>query len=107
MDTPGQDVFGKDILFNLAAVVDWRVVTAAKQRQEDIDNVIENTKWVTHDYTIGNQVYLEITGIYCKPDYRRQGPYRITEVFTKGTFRVQRRQVNEIINIIRLKPHFN
>ena len=41
---PGQDVFGKDMIFNLASVVDWRVVTVAKQRQIDIDNFRENAK---------------------------------------------------------------
>ena len=39
MDTPGQAVFGRYMLFNLTSVVDWRVVTAAKQRQLYIDNV--------------------------------------------------------------------
>ena len=103
---PCQDVFGKDMIFNLASVVDWRVVTVAKQRQIDIDNFRENAKWVSHDYAIGDWVYVEMTGIYQKLDYNKQGPYRITEVFTNGTVRVQRRQVNERINIRRLKPHF-
>ena len=30
MATPGQAVFGGDILFNLASVLDWIVVTTAK-----------------------------------------------------------------------------
>ena len=54
MATPGQAVFGRDILFNLASGVYWRVVTAAKQRQVDIDNFRENARQVTHDYEIGN-----------------------------------------------------
>ena len=54
MATPDHAVFGRDILFNLASVVDWRVATAAKQRQVDIDNVRENAKRVTHDYDIGD-----------------------------------------------------
>ena len=33
MTTPGQAVFGRYILFNLASVVDDQVVTATKQRQ--------------------------------------------------------------------------
>ena len=33
---------------------------------------------VTHDYTIHNIVYVELTGIYHKLDYRKWGPYRIT-----------------------------
>ena len=58
MATPGQAVFGRDILFNLASVIDWKVLTAVKQRQVDMDNVRENAKRVTHEYAIGNQVYV-------------------------------------------------
>ena len=47
--------------------------------------LIENAKRITHDYAIGDQVYVEMTGIYRELDYRKQGPYRITEVFTIGT----------------------
>ena len=104
--TPGLDVFGRYMLFNLASAVDWQVVTAAKQRQVDIDNVRENSKQITHDYAIGDQVYVEMTGIYRKLDYRKQGLYRITEVFTNGTVRVQLRQVNKRVKIRQLKPHF-
>ena len=106
MNTPGQAVFGRDMLFNLASVIEWRVVTATKQRQVDIDNVRENTKRVTYDYAIGDQVYLEMTGIYRKLDYWKHGSYRITELFTNGTVRLKHGQVNERINIRRLKTHF-
>ena len=107
MATPGQAVFGRYMLCNLASIVDWRVATATKQRKLDIDNVRENVKRVTHDYAIGNQVYVEMTGIYHKLDYKEKGPYRITEVFTNGTVRVQNEQVNERINTRRLNPHFD
>ena len=107
MSTPGQAVFGRDMLFNFASVVEWRVVNAARQSQVDIDNARENAKRVTYDYVIGNQVYVEMTGIYRKLDYRRQGTYITTEVFTNGTVQVQHGQVNERINIRRLKPHFD
>ena len=70
MDTPGQAVFGRDMIFNLASVVDWRVVTAAKQQQEDIDIVQENARQVMHDCAIGNRCYVEMTGIYHKLDYK-------------------------------------
>ena len=79
-----QAVFGRDMLFNLTSVVYWRVATAVKQRQVDIDNVREKSRRVEHDYQIGDQVYVEMTGIYRKIDYRKQVPYRINEVFTNG-----------------------
>ena len=81
MDPPVQAVFGRDILFNLAWVVDWRVATAANQHQVDIDNVRENVKQFTHDYATGNQIQVEMTGIYLKLDYKEKEPYIITEVF--------------------------
>ena len=71
MFTPGQAIFGRNMLLNLASAVDWQVVTAAKQRQVDIDTVIENAKWVTHEYAIGDQFYVEMTGICLKLDYRK------------------------------------
>ena len=39
MATPVQALFCRDMLFNLASCVEWRVVTAAKKRQVYIDNV--------------------------------------------------------------------
>ena len=57
MATPFQAVFGRIVFFHLTSVVDWRVATAVRQRQVDIDNTRENSKIVTHDYDIGDQVY--------------------------------------------------
>ena len=85
MDKPGQYILDRYMIFNLASVIDWWVITAAKQRQVNIDNIRENARQVTHDYKIGNQVYVGITGIYCKLDDKKQGPHRITEVFTDDT----------------------
>ena len=81
MAMPGQAIFGRDMLFNLVLVVDWRVATAEKQRQVEIYNVRENSRRVTHDYVIGDRVYVEITVIWSKPGYKKQGTYIITEVF--------------------------
>ena len=41
MVTPGQSVFGRDMLFNLASVIDCRVVTTTRNLQVDIDSVRE------------------------------------------------------------------
>ena len=39
------------------------VITIEKQRKGDIDNVRENVRRVMHEYTIGDRVYVEMTGI--------------------------------------------
>ena len=43
MAMPGQVVFFKDMIFNLASAVDLQVATDAKQCQVEIDNVRENS----------------------------------------------------------------
>ena len=105
MTTPSQAIFVRGVLFNFVSVIYWLVTIAVKNRQVDIDNAIENAKPVMHDYAIGDQVYVGMAGIYHKLDYKKQGPYRITELFSNGTVQIKQRQVNGHINIRRLKPH--
>ena len=107
MDMPDQYIFGRDMLFNLSSVVDWQVLTPAKQRKVDINNFRENARQVTDDYAIGDWVYVEMIGIYRKLDYKKQGQYIIPEVFTNVTVRFQWGQVNKWINIIQVNPHFD
>ena len=71
MTTTVQDVFGRDMELNLVSVVYFQVVTAVKQQQVDINNDQENNRIVTHDYAIGDKVYVGITGIYLKLYYNK------------------------------------
>ena len=59
-----------------------------------------------YEYAVGNLVYVEMTGIYYKQHFKKQGLYIIKEVFTNNTLQFQRVQVNEYINIRRLTPNF-
>ena len=45
-------------------------------------------------------------GILRKAEDPHDGPYKITEVFTNGTVRIQRGTINERLNIRRLLPYF-
>ena len=56
--TLGQAVFGSYMIFKLASVVYQRFLIAGKHRQADIDNIQENYRRATHDYTVGNIVYV-------------------------------------------------
>ena len=69
ISTPGQAVFDRDMIFKLTSVVDWQVLTTSKQRQVEIDNVREKARPVAHDYKIGNQFYVEMTGTNLKLYY--------------------------------------
>ena len=94
------------MIFNLASAVYWQVITAVKQRQVNIHYVQEDDRQVTHEYSIGNQVFMEMTGIYRTPHYSKQGPYIITKFFANCTVQYQHRQANKRINIKWLKLHF-
>ena len=104
--TPGQLVFGRDMLLNIGFEPNYEQVWERKQRRINYDNVRENAKRVNHTYSVGDYAYVLRDGIYRKLEGDKLGPYRVTEVFTNNTVRIQKGIVNERINIRRLTPHF-
>ena len=78
-----------------------------KQKLIDKANLRENRKRIDYDYTVGQEVYIKNDGVQRKMDDPKQGPFTITDVFTNGTVRIQRGNVNEQINIRRIEPHFS
>lgn len=104
--TPGQLVFGRDMLLNITFEPDWEVMWKRKQKLINYNNKRENAKRVPHDYQVGDHVYILRDGHYRKLEGDKLGPYQITQVFANGTVRIQRGLINERINIRRLTPHF-
>ena len=104
--TPGQLVFGRDMLLDIAYVPNYQNTWQRKQKRINYDNIRENSKRVSHDYQVGEQAYILRDGNYRKLEGDKLGPYPITAVFTNGTVRIQKGIVNERINIRRLTPHF-
>ena len=95
------------MIFNLATVIDWRVISARKQTQVDRDNLQGNARRVNYDYAVDDRVFVKNKGVQRKLDPIKQGPYTITEVHTNGTVWIQeRRNFTERINIRRLEPFF-
>ena len=64
--TPYQTLPGRDMILNLASVVEMQVITAKNKQQFDIDIANENTKQVGFDYNTGYLVYVYKIGIYYK-----------------------------------------
>ena len=104
--TPAQLVFGRDMIFNLRTLIDWKALSIRKQKLIDKANLRENSKRIDFDYQEGQQVYIINNEIKRKFESPKSGPYPITDVYTNGTVRIQRGHVNERINIRRLEPHF-
>jgi|EP00985_Skeletonema_marinoi_P035542 hypothetical protein len=107
--TPGQAIFGRDMLFDIPFITDWTEVGRRRQRQVDSSNARENSKRLDFDYTVGSKALIikATDGSHLpKADDKNEGPYRVTQVYTNGTVRLQRDSVNERINIRRLTPYF-
>ena len=102
--TPGQLVFGRDILLNLKFVADWEVIKIRKQRDEDKNISRENSLRIHHDYQVGDNVLITSNDIHRKLNCPTKGPHPIVQVYSNGTVRVQNGAVTERINIRRCSP---
>lgn len=107
--TPGEAIFGRDMLFDIPFVADWSEIGRRRQQRVDSDNARENRKRLPFDYVVGSKCMLinEINNERRpKAEDKHDGPYTITQVYTNGTVRIQRGSINERINIRRLTPFF-
>lgn len=113
--TPGQLVFGRDMLLNIKHVVDWHYMQTRRQRIASENNARENARRVPHEYKVGDKV-LKASGNpsnkkEISPTLQRpfEGPYEITNVWNNGTVTIRRTvrggAVFERINIRRIRPY--
>jgi transposase InsO family protein len=105
--TPGQLVFGRDMLLPIKYKVDWAQLVQRKRDQVEKDNKRENNTRLRHQYKVGDKVLLTKPGIVPKMSLPREGPYTVLEVYTNGTVRIQRGPVSTRVNIRRLRPFFD
>ena len=92
--TPGQLVFGRNMLHNIAYVPNYQNTWQRKQKHINYDNIRENSKRVSHNYKVGEYGYILRDG-----NYRKLQGDKVTEVFTNGTVGIQKGIVNERVNI--------
>ena len=104
--SPGAAIFGRDMLFDIPYLADWTEIGVRKQALVDRDNARENSRRMDHDYAVGDKVLLIESGINRKAANKNSGPYTITQVYTNGNVRIQRKSTNERLNIRRITPFF-
>jgi len=107
--SPGQCIFGRDMLFDIPFLCDWSDIGKRRQQLVDRSNARENKKRVPFDYTVGSKALIikATDGSHLpKAEDVHEGPYLVTQVFTNGTVRLQRGSVNERLNVRRLTPYF-
>jgi hypothetical protein len=88
--SPGAAIFGRDMLFDVPFLADWKQIGEYRQHQTDRDNGCENKTRVDFNYKVGDKVLICKDGILRKVESRWIiEPWTITAVHTNGTIRIQ------------------
>jgi hypothetical protein len=102
--TPGQLVFGRDMIFNVEHTANWEYIRQRKQKLIQKNNKNENAKRIPHAYQVGDKVMLR-KGSENKYEQPYSGPHTILKVNTNGTVRLQMGAISDTINIRRIDPY--
>jgi hypothetical protein len=105
--TPGQLVFGRDMVPPIKFMADWGAVEQQRQKEMGRNNRRENSSRISHDYKVGDKIQLKKPGKHLrKLQAPRTGPNTVTAIYTNRTVRIQKGKMNERVNIRRLFPYF-
>jgi transposase InsO family protein len=102
--TPGQLVFGRDMILNIKHVANWEFIRARKQHIIEKNNKAENAKRIAHVYKQGDKVLLK-RGTENKYETPYEGPYTVLKVNDNGTVRLKVRNVEDTYNIRHRTPY--
>ena len=102
--TPGQLVFGRDLILNCEHIADWEAIKQRKQKLINKNNENENKKRIPHKYAIGDKILIRNRQAR-KMELPYKGPYEITYVFTNGTVRVRLGTIEDRVNIRHIVPY--
>ena len=81
--TPGQSVFGCNMILNVKHEANWQAIKECKQKLIHMNNKHENLRRIHHIHHPGDKVLLEKDANKCEQD--NEGPFEVVEVFTNGT----------------------
>jgi hypothetical protein len=103
--SPGAAIFGRDMLFDMPFIADWKQIGEFRQSMTDHNNDNENKKPVDYNYKVGDKILIRKDGILRKAEsIWKKEPWTITTVHTNGTIRIQCGTKLERINIQRVTP---
>ena len=105
--SPGAAVFGRDMLFDIPHLADWKAIGERRQHLVSQNNLRENSKRVDYDWAVGDKCLLSQDETQQKASNMNLGPLVVTSVHTNSSARIQRDTVNKRINIRRLRPYFS
>jgi hypothetical protein len=104
--SPGQLVFGRDMLLPIKFKANWAEIKARRQDEIRRNNERENKSRKDHNYNVGDQILLTDSRKRSKLAPPREGPYLVERVFTNGTILIRRGAISDRVNIRRVIPFF-
>jgi hypothetical protein len=66
--SPGAAIFGRDMLFDIPFVADWRKIGERRQSLTNCGNQHKNAKHIDYDDKVGDKVLVINKGILCKAE---------------------------------------
>jgi hypothetical protein len=101
--TPGQLVFGRDMIWDAAHVADWQCAKQRKQTLINKNNNEENQKRIDYDHAVG-ELIMKIKAGALKMEQPREGPFEIVRPCSNGTVTMQKSPVEERSNMRQIIP---
>jgi len=97
--SPGAAIFGREMIFDIPFVADWKQIGEYRQHQTDHSNKHENSTRVDYDHKVGDRILIHRDGVLRKAEsIWKRDPWTITTVHTNGTIRIQCGSKSERIN---------
>ena len=102
--TPGQLVFGRDMMLPIQHIADWQHTKDRKQKLINKNNERKNAAKRAHcDHKVGDKV------LFCTPDPNkmelpREGPHPMPQAHTDGAVTLQKGAVSQSLHVRQIVP---
>ena len=101
--TPGQLVFGRDMILNMTCQADWQAIRQRKQSVIKKNDRNENHKRIPHACGVGDKFLLEKDANEC--ELNTEGPCKAMAVNENGTLHCKKGTVIDDVSVRRCTPH--
>jgi hypothetical protein len=79
--SPGAAIFGRNMMFDIPFLADWKKNGDYRQRQTDLNNMPENEKRMDYDYKVGDKILVREDGILRKAESKwHNEPWTIVSI---------------------------
>jgi hypothetical protein len=103
--TPGQFVYGKDMLLELSFKANWKNIKERRMAHIEDSNQRKNAKRISHTYRVGDLVSKDRNQLQPKLHRPHDGLYTIDKVYTNGTLKIRKGIMSEKVSTCRINPY--